>query len=157
MLYSLLCFLLWFRLCCFVVFARFGARFLRLIRVWGWYSCQFYIERFVCVDFVCFHGFLVLNYVLQCCVSAGILKACLCVVVCSLFAVPFTFLLALFLFILWGDLTLTTCRLLCTRDSTNHPWPSSPNLVFWLSFGCMDMYPRPAMVSNNTPCLLSLP
>ena len=45
--------------------------------------------NFFCVVFACFHTFIGLNYVLYCCVSAGMFVFA----VCSLFAVPFVFLL----------------------------------------------------------------
>ena len=103
LLFSMLCFLLWFRLCSFVVFARFGARFLWISRVFGWWLCKFCIVRFVCVVFACFRTFLGLNYVLHCCVSAGMPV----LVACSLFAVPFPFLLALLCVRFYGGISLS--------------------------------------------------
>jgi hypothetical protein len=115
---------------------------------------------FFCVGFACFHAFLGLNYVLHCHVSAGMYV----VVVCSLFIVPFAFLLApLFVRFLGGAFTLSTfplCAPVTRLTSLAAPRQTLFSFVFWL-FGRAQTtdngHPRLALPPSRVPTLDYVP
>ena len=150
LMFSLLCFLLWFRLCSFVVFARFGGAFsLTFSRPGMVVMLILYYAFFLCW-FCLFWRFWGLNYVLYCFVFLGMSVFALC----SLFAVPFGFFLTPLFVWFCGGFCLGNISPVRTSDSTNRPCPSSTNLVFWLSFDCSGVHARLTTAIRGSFCPL---